>query len=83
MSTGDLGAAERITALRALIDYHARRYHQEDAPEIADAEYDALVRELRDLEDTHPGLVARPVPARGRRHAAAHRVPRRSPTRGR
>ena len=59
--------AERIRALRELVEHHARRYYQQDAPEIADAEYDALVRELRDLEAAHPGLVggASPIDAVG------------------
>ena len=44
-----LGAdpAARAAELQALIRYHADRYHREDAPEIADAEYDALVVEDR------------------------------------
>jgi DNA ligase (NAD+) len=54
--------AERILALRELVEYHALRYHQLDAPELADAEYDALVRELHDLESAHPGLVRGPSP---------------------
>jgi DNA ligase (NAD+) len=60
--TGGADPTERIVALRALVEYHAARYYQQDAPEIADAEYDALVRELRDLEAEHPGLVAGPTP---------------------
>ena len=43
----------RLESLRGLIGYHNRRYHELDAPEIADAEFDALVRELRELEDAH------------------------------
>jgi DNA ligase (NAD+) len=53
----DESAAARITALRALIRYHNERYYVEDRPEIADAEYDALGRELRALEAAHPELV--------------------------
>jgi DNA ligase (NAD+) len=48
--------AERITALSELVAYHNRRYHELDDPEIADAEFDLLVRELRQLEATHPEL---------------------------
>ena len=40
--------ADRIDALRALIRHHEERYYVHDAPEIADAEFDALVRELRE-----------------------------------
>src|SRR3712207_493959 len=36
---------------------HNRRYHIEDAPEISDAEYDALYAELENLEARHPELV--------------------------
>jgi DNA ligase (NAD+) len=49
-------AAERIAELRALIAYHNERYYSLDAPEISDAEYDELVRELRTLEDANPDL---------------------------
>ncbi|HZM54581.1 MAG TPA: NAD-dependent DNA ligase LigA [Acidimicrobiales bacterium] len=46
----------RAEELRALIAYHNDRYHRLDAPEIADAEFDALVRELRSIEVDHPDL---------------------------
>jgi len=48
----------RIEALRRLIRYHAYRYFVLDSPEISDAEYDALVRELEGLERAHPELIA-------------------------
>ena len=48
---------ERILRLRELIDYHSQRYHVLDDPEVSDAEYDDLVRELAQLEDAHPELV--------------------------
>ena len=44
----------RIEELRRLIRYHNDRYYREDAPEISDAEYDALFRELQVLEESHP-----------------------------
>jgi DNA ligase (NAD+) len=44
----------RIDELRRLVRYHNDRYYREDAPEISDAEYDALFRELQDLEKAHP-----------------------------
>lgn len=50
-------AAERIDELRQQIEYHNRRYHQLDDPEISDAEYDELVRELARLEELNPDLV--------------------------
>ena len=47
----DLQAAKlRVEELRAHIAYHDYRYYVLDQPEISDAEYDALMRELRDLE---------------------------------
>jgi DNA ligase (NAD+) len=48
---------ERAAALRDLIDYHTERYFVLDDPEISDAEFDALVRELREIEAQHPDLV--------------------------
>ncbi|MDP8925525.1 MAG: NAD-dependent DNA ligase LigA [Actinomycetota bacterium] len=47
----------RIEELREQIRYHNRRYYVEDAPEISDAEYDALYKELETLEGEHPELV--------------------------
>ena len=44
----------RIDTLRAELRYHSKRYYEEDAPEISDFEYDALFRELCDLEATFP-----------------------------
>ena len=47
----------RIEELRESVRYHNRRYYVEDAPEIGDAEYDALYKELETLEGEHPELV--------------------------
>jgi DNA ligase (NAD+) len=47
----------RIEELREQVRYHNRRYYVEDAPEISDAEYDALYNELEGLEAEHPELV--------------------------
>ena len=47
----------RIEDLREQVRYHNRRYHVEDAPEISDAEYDGLYRELEALEGEHPELI--------------------------
>jgi DNA ligase (NAD+) len=49
-------AAARIEELRALVLEHNRRYYEEDAPTIPDAEYDALLVELRGLEGEWPEL---------------------------
>jgi len=48
---------QRATRLRAEIDRHNYRYHVMDDPEIPDAEYDRMLRELRALEEKHPDLV--------------------------
>ncbi|MFP3874671.1 MAG: NAD-dependent DNA ligase LigA [Thiohalophilus sp.] len=47
----------RINELREQIDYHNYRYYVLDDPEIPDAEYDRLMRELEELEAEHPDLV--------------------------
>ncbi|MGA9277545.1 NAD-dependent DNA ligase LigA [Ilumatobacter sp.] len=49
--------AVRITELRTQVAHHNERYHTLDDPEISDADYDALVRELRSLEAEHPDLI--------------------------
>jgi DNA ligase (NAD+) len=54
--------AARAKALRQQIEHHNVRYHQLDDPEISDAEYDALVRELRAIEEAHPELVTADSP---------------------
>ena len=48
---------QRVEALRAEIAEHNRRYHADDAPTISDADYDELVRELRELEGEFPELI--------------------------
>src|SRR5215831_10505438 len=52
--TGD--PAGRASELRAQIEYHNRRYYELDAPEISDADYDQLVRELATIEEEYPDL---------------------------
>lgn len=47
---------ERADALRELLHHHAHRYYVLDAPEIPDAEYDRLFRELQELEERYPDL---------------------------
>ncbi|TET40637.1 MAG: NAD-dependent DNA ligase LigA [Dehalococcoidia bacterium] len=48
---------KRIEELREQINYHNYRYYVLDSPEISDAEYDALMAELRRLEEEHPQLI--------------------------
>jgi DNA ligase (NAD+) len=49
--------AQRIARLRDLIRHHEERYYVHDSPEISDAEFDALMRELIALETAHPELI--------------------------
>ena len=48
---------QRIEELRAQINYHNYRYYVLDSPEISDAEFDELMRELKRLEAEHPELI--------------------------
>jgi DNA ligase (NAD+) len=50
-------AANELMRLAKTIVYHNKRYHAEDAPEISDADYDALVRRNNELEAAFPHLV--------------------------
>src|SRR5581483_5971618 len=59
-STAERERAEaklRVEELREQLNYHAYRYHVLDDPEISDAEYDELMRELVELEERFPELV--------------------------
>ena len=48
----------RIVELRALVAHHNRLYHELDAPELLDGDFDALARQLRALEAEYPELAA-------------------------
>ena len=83
-ATADVPAAmsARAAALRREIRAHDRRYYEEDAPTISDAEYDALFRELQSIESQFPALVTGDSPTQrvgGTRAAefapVAHRIP--------
>ena len=54
---GKQAARRRAGELREAIDYHSYRYHVLDDPEVADAEYDALVAELIVIETEFPDLI--------------------------
>ena len=58
----DPSIIERVQRLQRELHHHSHRYHVLDAPEISDAEYDALFRELEAFEDAHPELVERVAP---------------------
>jgi DNA ligase (NAD+) len=72
----------RVEELRSLINYHNYRYYVLNEPEISDAEFDQLMRELRELEEKYPELVTPDSPTQrvGGEPVAAfgvveHRVP--------
>ncbi len=73
---------ERLAALRDIVSQHQHCYYVEDRPTVSDAEYDALYRELQDLEAAYPYLVTSDSPTRrvGAEpaegfEAVAHQVP--------
>ena len=53
---------KRLAELRRQIERHNQLYYEQAAPEISDTEFDALLRELRDLESIHPDLVTADSP---------------------
>nr|NIS09013.1 NAD-dependent DNA ligase LigA [Candidatus Dadabacteria bacterium]NIV41071.1 NAD-dependent DNA ligase LigA [Candidatus Dadabacteria bacterium]NIX15616.1 NAD-dependent DNA ligase LigA [Candidatus Dadabacteria bacterium] len=50
-------AKKRVVILREEINRHDKLYYIENQPSISDSEYDALMRELRSIEDAHPKLI--------------------------
>ncbi len=48
---------DRVSSLRREIEEHNRRYYDQARPTVSDADYDALFRELREIEEAHPELV--------------------------
>lgn len=56
--------AQRAAELRRLIDRHNYLYYVEDRPEISDKEFDLLLKELEELEATHPELITPDSPTR-------------------
>jgi DNA ligase (NAD+) len=57
-----MDTAKRVEALREQIRYHEHRYYVLDDPEISDAEYDALMNELKSAENEHPELLTTDSP---------------------
>lgn len=56
--------SHKIDNLREKLRHHEYLYYVLDAPEISDAEYDAMMRELKQLEDAHPELATEDSPTR-------------------
>ncbi len=56
-------ASQKIDKLRLEIDHHNYRYHVLDSPEISDAEYDNLMRELKQLEEQYPQFLTDDSPS--------------------
>ena len=50
-------AKQRVQELRTVIEKNNRLYYDQDAPELEDFEYDALTRELKELEAAYPELL--------------------------
>ncbi|MGN6497076.1 MAG: NAD-dependent DNA ligase LigA [Tsuneonella sp.] len=74
MTAAELSEAEAANELMRLaraIAHHNRLYHAEDAPEISDAEYDALVRRNGELEAAFPHVVRADSPSRAVGHEIA------------
>jgi len=81
-SDGVLDPAGRIDELREIIRHHSRLYYEQDSPEIPDADFDALLRELELLEEQHPDLITPDSPTQSVGGSATitfssveHRVP--------
>lgn len=75
-------AAQRIEALREKLRHHEHLYYVLDAPEISDAQYDALMRELGALEKAHPHLLTPDSPTQrvgGKPREGFVKVPHSSP----
>ena len=52
-------AEKRINELRKIVEYHAKKYYDDDKPEITDFEYDMMMLELRTLESQYPELITK------------------------
>ena len=52
-----MSVQQQVHQLRETVRHHEHQYYVLDAPDISDAEYDVLVRELQALETVHPELI--------------------------
>lgn len=60
----EFGTTEKASydALKKEIQIHAKKYHEDDAPDISDAEYDAKMRKLKEMEKEHPEWISSDSP---------------------
>ena len=69
-------AKKRVEELRATIEKNNRLYYDQDAPELEDFEYDALTRELKELEAQFPQLVTATSPTQKVGGTASSKLPK-------
>ena len=69
-------AKKRVEELRAMIEKNNRLYYDQDAPELEDFEYDALTRELKELEAQFPQLVTAASPTQKVGGTASSKLPK-------
>ena len=69
-------ARKRVEELRAVIEKNNRLYYDQDAPELEDFEYDALMRELRALENQFPQLLTEDSPTQKVGGTASSKLPK-------
>ena len=69
-------AKKRVEELRAMIEKNNRLYYDQDAPELEDFEYDALTRELKELEAQFPQLITAASPTQKVGGTASSRLPK-------
>ena len=62
MTSVSVDVQTRVDDLREQINYHDRLYYAKASPEISDAEFDALMRQLRSIEEGHPELITSDSP---------------------
>ena len=69
-------AKKCVEELRAVIEKNNRLYYDQDAPELEDFEYDALTRELKELEAQFPQLVTASSPTQKVGGTASSKLPK-------
>ena len=82
MASPSKDVAKKIEALREKIRHHEYLYYVVDQPEISDAEFDELMRELKGLEAEHPDLITADSPTQrvgGKPREGFVKVPHSSP----